>query len=1381
MPKVTGVTLKSLYKSPQVRLLLAFFSVSALKNVSAFKSESCNSAKRHRIIAICMMLLLTAPIFSTLFIFSPAYGQEISIQTDKSSYTLKEYVVATGQVANYNPDENKTVRIDIFDSEGNAFTGGETEYQDPCCLFSLTDRKVTPSDDGSYSYRFVIAGNETASKVGQTTIRASFDGMSVETAFEVTSTHVSSTSGQDILSVQTDKVSYTLKEYVEVSGQVANYNPSENKTVRIDVFDPEDKVFTAGDAEHFDPCCLRVISGEEVEPSDDGSYSFRFYIPTNLTSSFGQYTAQASYDGKSVETAFEVTSTHVSSTSGQGTLSVQTDKSLYLLPDIVRDIVSNVGGIPSGYVNVSGQVANYNPSENKTVRIDLFDPEDKVFTGGQAEHFDPCCLKVISGEEVEPSDDGSYSYRFFIPIRSLMPDRVNEFKQGLHTAQATYDGKSVETTFRISETPGAPDLGGAIESPLIFTSKFPPPIMVPGRTYNQVLELKNDGTAEGHFLVLVGFSQSIDYDLAGIIYPFGESEVIYSNDDLIVISSSLKPQEIKLVSIPIRIPPEVVQFELETPLQEGKLIRVDDRFMPAVTVDWATVSLEDWASLKQEFSGAELANEARTKSMERDERFLDQINALKAERCQDADIATIECADLVMGNTREVAPELAEYVESIVIEPLEGVDLSDVRVPAGSLDASEEQNEEIVTTTLEEIQHLLPLAHAQTSPAKDSVKKPNVCPKCNTDPAKFTTSQSGIDAIVKHEGKAGQLAKCNKSKAGCSIDGPGDDNYGFYNDGPGYCTTGIGHLVAKKSCQDIDKEAANSANRKAKDGVSWIKTKDDALKQLKIDLPSREKTVSDNLKGVPLCQAQFDALVSFVFNLGKANFESSTLLKKLKNKDYDGAAKEIPKWDKATVNGTKKAVKGLTDRRADEANMFKSCEPGSCTDVKSSMDPNHLYADPERYMKGDSSVFFTAMFENLANATAPAFDVKVVTSIDGNFDIDTLSNLAVSHPNRLQNFTLDKSNREVTWYFKDIELPPNKSPPEGEGWVKYSVRPIAGLPTDSAMNSQARIFFDFNPPIDTNVVEHKIDRDVPSTKVKSLPSETASNSFDIEWEGSDQGSGISHLTISVSRDGDPESYELLDTSGAVGNKVQFSGEPDRKYSFTSLAVDNVGNVETKSVADTSTTIKQSQSQCLIATAAFGSELSPQVGFLRNFRDNHILSTAAGSSFMNVFNTWYYSFSPYVADYERDQPWLQQTIRTAIYPLLGILTLAEKAYSTMPGEYGSVAAGLVASSLIGAVYFTPFAFSVKQVRAVKLKSTGYRLVLVALAAATTAAAFIIVVFPHANPINLMISTSVLVITALALTSILTASLVAKVAKNLNIFLSSMLARNRNGTT
>jgi peptide/nickel transport system substrate-binding protein len=119
------------------------------------------------------------------------------------------------------------------------------------------------------------------------------------------------------------------------------------------------------------------------------------------------------------------------------------------------------------------------------------------------------------------------------------------------------------------------------------------------------------------------------------------------------------------------------------------------------------------------------------------------------------------------------------------------------------------------------------------------------------------------------------------------------------------------------------------------------------------------------------------------------------------------------------------------------------------------------------------------------------------------------------------------------------------------------------------------------------------------------------------------------------------------------------------------------------------------SGCLIATAAFGSELTPQVQFLRGFRDNHILSTAAGASFMSVFNSAYYSFSPQVADYEREQPWLQAAVKAAVYPLFGILTVAEKGYSMSEGEGGAILAGFAASSLIGAVYLSPAAIALRK--------------------------------------------------------------------------------------
>ncbi len=83
--------------------------------------------------------------------------------------------------------------------------------------------------------------------------------------------------------------------------------------------------------------------------------------------------------------------------------------------------------------------------------------------------------------------------------------------------------------------------------------------------------------------------------------------------------------------------------------------------------------------------------------------------------------------------------------------------------------------------------------------------------------------------------------------------------------------------------------------------------------------------------------------------------------------------------------------------------------------------------------------------------------------------------------------------------------------------------------------------------------------------------------------------------------------------------------------------------------------------CLIATAAYGSEMAPQVQFLREIRDSKVMSTVSGVSFMTGFNQFYYSFSPIVADLERENPVFKEVVKIAITPMLStlsIMTLAE---------------------------------------------------------------------------------------------------------------------------
>jgi hypothetical protein len=84
--------------------------------------------------------------------------------------------------------------------------------------------------------------------------------------------------------------------------------------------------------------------------------------------------------------------------------------------------------------------------------------------------------------------------------------------------------------------------------------------------------------------------------------------------------------------------------------------------------------------------------------------------------------------------------------------------------------------------------------------------------------------------------------------------------------------------------------------------------------------------------------------------------------------------------------------------------------------------------------------------------------------------------------------------------------------------------------------------------------------------------------------------------------------------------------------------------------------------CLIATAAYGSEMSPQVQLLREIRDNQLMNTESGSAFMSTFNNVYYSFSPIIADMERENPMFKEAVKLSLTPMLSSLSLMENANS-----------------------------------------------------------------------------------------------------------------------
>ena len=84
--------------------------------------------------------------------------------------------------------------------------------------------------------------------------------------------------------------------------------------------------------------------------------------------------------------------------------------------------------------------------------------------------------------------------------------------------------------------------------------------------------------------------------------------------------------------------------------------------------------------------------------------------------------------------------------------------------------------------------------------------------------------------------------------------------------------------------------------------------------------------------------------------------------------------------------------------------------------------------------------------------------------------------------------------------------------------------------------------------------------------------------------------------------------------------------------------------------------------CLIATAAYGSEMAPQVQLLREIRDNQLMNTESGTSFMNTFNDIYYTFSPTIADMQRESPMFKEAVKLGLTPLLSSLAIMENAES-----------------------------------------------------------------------------------------------------------------------
>ncbi|MCX6830373.1 MAG: dockerin type I domain-containing protein [candidate division Zixibacteria bacterium] len=242
-----------------------------------------------------------------------------------------------------------------------------------------------------------------------------------------------------------------------------------------------------------------------------------------------------------------------------------------------------------------------------------------------------------------------------------------------------------------------------------------------------------------------------------------------------------------------------------------------------------------------------------------------------------------------------------------------------------------------------------------------------------------------------------------------------------------------------------------------------------------------------------------------------------------------------------------------------------------------SCDPNDKVATDGfgsgHYILPELNTMYTIYFENVDSATASAENIQIVDTLDLNLDWNTLQFQEIYpgdgpdsiRPDYAASYNFDSVNGVLNWNLANINLPADTAPYWGEGWVSYSIKPKANLPTGTKIENIASIKFDENDwilaPMDSLAIFNTIDAGSPFSRINSLPDTTTSLRFNLSWLGHDDslGSGIKSYAVYY-RDTMDTKYTLM-VEDVVSNSTEFTGQHGHTYQFYTIAEDNVGHTE----------------------------------------------------------------------------------------------------------------------------------------------------------------------------------------------------------------------------
>ena len=231
-----------------------------------------------------------------------------------------------------------------------------------------------------------------------------------------------------------------------------------------------------------------------------------------------------------------------------------------------------------------------------------------------------------------------------------------------------------------------------------------------------------------------------------------------------------------------------------------------------------------------------------------------------------------------------------------------------------------------------------------------------------------------------------------------------------------------------------------------------------------------------------------------------------------------------------------------------------------------SWDPNKItgpegYGE-ENFIAKTTLMNYTIMFENKKEASAPAYRVQIVDTLSAVFDSETVKFGATSHSGINYKWKMERNGNVIKWDIEGIELLPNITPPEGEGFVSFSVELKKYLPSGTKIENAATIVFDMNPPIQTNTWTNIIDLIEPKTVMNPIIYSGGDDKITVSCSSSDntQGSGLNRFLFFASVNYGP--FTLAGESFHSSMDYAISATEKNSYRFYALAIDNVENMET---------------------------------------------------------------------------------------------------------------------------------------------------------------------------------------------------------------------------